>query len=195
MKYKALLLDFDGVLSPEGTFSDIYSQKYGIDIDVMLPFFKRMGATVTIGKGDLKEMLSEVKDTWKWESSVDDLLSFWLESDTDIDNDLKELALEFKTKGASLYLTTDQEKYKGEFIWKERGLKEWMDGKFISFEVGFTKNSPEFFEHIISTLQIHPSEILFVDDSISKVESARSVGIEAVHYESISDLKKHLSDS
>jgi len=195
MKYKALLLDFDGVLSPEGTFSEIYASKFNIDLETMLPFFKRMGSTVTIGKGDLKEMLAEVKDSWKWESSVDDLLTFWLESDTDIDPEIKDLALQFKEKGASLYLTTDQEKYKGNFIWKQRGLSDWMDGKFISYEIGFTKKSPEFFEHIMYSLQLTPSEILFVDDSISKIESARSVGIEAVHYHSISDLRKHLSDS
>lgn len=189
MRYKAILLDFDGVISPGKYSSEIYSKEFGVDLKTMLPFFDLMKNTANIGKGDLKELLSTVIKKWNWKDSVEDLLQYWLESDTNIDVELVEYCKQIKNSGIKIYLASDQEKYKADFIWNKRGLKKWMDGIFVSCKIGCLKNDPKFFKHIVDKLNILPSEIIYFDDSESKVNSARSIGINANLYISFKDIK------
>jgi putative hydrolase of the HAD superfamily len=61
-------------------------------------------------------------------------------------------------------------------------LNEWLDGRYISFEIGHHKSDPKFFKYVLENLQLEPKEIVFFDDSESKVESARKIGIDAQLY-------------
>lgn len=187
MKHKVLLLDFDGVISPGRYFSEIYSEKFNIDLKIMNPFFDMNKTTVNIGKGDLKELLKDVVDEWKWQGTNEKLLEFWLNSDSDIDERFEKVSKEIKNNGLKIYLATDQEKYRSEFIWEKRGLKNWMDGRFVSCDIGYMKGSKEFFEFAVENLKVNPEEILFFDDSESKVNSAKSVGIDAKIYTTFDD--------
>jgi putative hydrolase of the HAD superfamily len=193
MNYKILLLDFDGVISNTKYFSEIYAEKFGIDLNIMLPFFDQLRNTTNIGQGDLKEMLKDVLEDWQWNGTVDELLKFWLDSDSEIDERFIPIVTNLRAKGIKVYLATDQEKYRAQFIWEERGLKNWLDGKFVSCDIGFMKSDPRFFQHIITTLNVHPSEIVFFDDSIQKVESARKAGVNAKHFTKFEDLNDILN--
>lgn len=42
MEYKAVLFDFDGVISPGRYFSEIYAETFDVDINKVIPFFKEM---------------------------------------------------------------------------------------------------------------------------------------------------------
>lgn len=192
MKHKVLLLDFDGVISPGRYFSEIYSEKFGVDLEVMNPFFEMNKPTVNIGKGNLKELLKGVLEEWKWQGTNEELLDFWLNSDSDIDDRFEIISSEIKDMGFKIYLATDQEKYRSEFIWNERGLKKWMDGRFISCDIGFMKGSKEFFEFVVGELDVRPEEILYFDDSQLKVDSAKKVEIDARIYSDFEGFKKQL---
>lgn len=192
MKHKVLLLDFDGVISPGKYFSEIYSEKFGVDLEVMNPFFEMNKSTVNIGKGNLKELLKGVLEEWKWQGTNEELLDFWLNSDSDIDDRFEIISSEIKDMGFKIYLATDQEKYRSEFIWNERGLKKWMDGRFISCDIGFMKGSKEFFEFVVGELDVRPEEILYFDDSQLKVDSAKKVEIDARIYSDFEGFKKQL---
>lgn len=193
MVNKVLLLDFDGVLSPGRYFSEIYAEKFGVDINKLLPFFNQLKDSTNVGQSDLKEHLVNVLEDWEWKGTVDELLDFWFNADSDIDEEVVEFAKNLQKDGWKVYLATDQEKYRTKFIWEERGLGDWMDGKFVSCELGYLKDDPRFFESIISTLQVEPQDIIFFDDSKSKVDAAKRAGVPAVLYNSINDLRSYFA--
>lgn len=54
---------------------------------------------------------------------------------------------------------------------------------YFSFKIGKRKPNINAFEHVVNDLNISPSKILFVDDSLQHVEGAKKIGINAVHLE------------
>ncbi|MBR1522623.1 MAG: HAD family phosphatase [Bacteroidales bacterium] len=62
---------------------------------------------------------------------------------------------------------------------EEAGLGKCFRGEFISCELKMLKPSAEFYREVIRRLGVKPEEIVFVDDSLTNVEGARAVGIDA----------------
>jgi putative hydrolase of the HAD superfamily len=186
---KAVLVDFDQVLNPGKLFSEVYSQNFGIDINLILPFIKSMRENVTIGKGDLIERLEEVMDLWKWEGTAEQLLDYWIKSDTALDAELVRLLKLVQTNGVRIYLATNQERHRGKYIWENMGLSKWMDGKFISCDMGFHKAEVNYFEFVDRSLNIEPSKIVLFDDKELFVQNAQKTGIRGVVYNTINDFK------
>lgn len=60
---------------------------------------------------------------------------------------------------------------------------------FNSADVGYCKPDIKIFEHILTELKCNAEEILFIDDSLSHVESAKSLGFHAHHYKSLNEFK------
>jgi putative hydrolase of the HAD superfamily len=182
MKYEILLLDFDGVVSPGPYFSKIYCEEFGVKSSLLDPFWEGPKEQANIGKADIREELQKVLQEWGWRGSVDELLGYWMNADSDIDERIKTIAEEFRVHGGGVYLATDQDYYRTRFIWEERGLKDWMDGRFVSCEVGLLKENPLFFRRVIEVLHTDPEKIVFFDDSQSKIDAAREIGINAYLY-------------
>jgi HAD superfamily hydrolase (TIGR01509 family) len=57
-----------------------------------------------------------------------------------------------------------------------------FDGIFCSAEMGLKKPEKEYYESIINTLGVDPSNIIYYDDALENIESARSLGIDARLY-------------
>jgi FMN phosphatase YigB (HAD superfamily) len=193
---KILLLDFDGVISPGKYFSQIYCDEFGIDIEKLNPFFEEKKQLTNVGKADLKELLKDELNNWGWNGTVDELVDYWMHADSEIDSRIVDLAKELDTSNVEIYLVTDQEKYRTEFVWNVKGLSEWLTGKFVSHEVGYEKKDKEFFAHVLSELNVRePSRVLFFDDSKSKVESAKELGINAQLYTNFEAFKKYVEEN
>jgi putative hydrolase of the HAD superfamily len=63
-----------------------------------------------------------------------------------------------------------------------------FDVKVFSCEVHVTKPEPGIFRHMLSLLREEPGRCLFLDDSRENAAGARSVGIQGMHYTSMSRL-------
>lgn len=55
---------------------------------------------------------------------------------------------------------------------------------FNSAEIGICKPDMKIYQHVVNELGCEPSEILFVDDSLSHVQAANELGIITHHYKS-----------
>lgn len=55
---------------------------------------------------------------------------------------------------------------------------------FNSAELGFCKPDKKIYEYVIEQLNCEPSEILFVDDSLSHIQVAEELGMNTHHYRS-----------
>lgn len=62
----------------------------------------------------------------------------------------------------------------------QEGCLDCFKQMFFSFEWKLLKPGKPIYQKLVDTLGCRPEEILFIDDAISNVEGARSVGINAV---------------
>jgi FMN phosphatase YigB (HAD superfamily) len=64
-----------------------------------------------------------------------------------------------------------------------RDFKQLMEGVILSYEVKMRKPELQIYGHLARTFKLEPSRSLFIDDSLPNVEGAKSVGFEAIHYD------------
>lgn len=72
---------------------------------------------------------------------------------------------------------------------------EWMDKftfKTFSAHVRLVKPDPAIYEHTLQGLGVKPSETLFVDDRETNVQAARKLGMQAIQFQSIAELRNDL---
>lgn len=187
-----LLLDVDGVVITGDYFSDVLERDLGLTLVDTKDFFGGPFLECLVGKADLKQEIAHYLPQWGWNKSVDEFLNYWFTSHSKINNELIAAVQQLREDGIHCYLATNQEQYRSAYIWEDLGLKDKFDGKFASHSVGYVKKQPEFFEHVVETLKIHPSAILFFDDSSIEVASAKGVGLAAEQYVSFDQLQKDL---
>ncbi len=195
---KIALFDADGVLTlPEEVFSVVYARSHGLDLEPFEQFFRTDWKPIVTGKADLKESIAANPKLWQWRGDVDDLLKYWFEIEDVCNEELLEIIRQLRTMGIACYLATEQEKYRGIYM-REVMFKDIFDGYYITAELGVSKTEPEFFEAIISDLQskypaIVPEDMVFFDDSQSKVATACSVGIDGRLYTDVEQVRSLLS--
>lgn len=189
---KTILFDTDGVLVRGGRFSDHYAEKYGVSTDITGRFFVTEFKNCLIGKADLKEKLLPFLGEWQWRGTVDELLEYWFQSENVIDTNLVSQIHFLKNSGIRCYLTTNQEKYRTEFLKNQMGLGSLFDEIFSSAYIGFCKPQKEFFLYVINTVKIKSEETLYFDDDEKNIESAQNMGIHSYLYKDFSDFEKAL---
>lgn len=57
-----------------------------------------------------------------------------------------------------------------------------FDGKVVSYACGEMKPDEKIYEILLDQYQLDPKECVFIDDTLANVETARRLGMEAVHY-------------
>lgn len=185
---KAVLFDSDGMLTHGPRFSDEYSKKFNIPIDEMTPFFTGPFQNCLVGKADLKEELQKGwMEKWKWNDSVDKFLDFWFSFGDTLDHGIFNTVSQLRSKGILCALTTDNEKYRTEYLSKKFGYEEAFDKVFSASSVGFKKPTKEFFDEVMKYLKeqdasIEKSNIVFWDDDIKNVEGAKLYGFVAERF-------------
>lgn len=80
--------------------------------------------------------------------------------------------------------------------WLDDLFEPWQVSLFnetlLSYEIGFVKPNPVMYETIAMRLGVLPEEAVFVDDRIEFVSGAEAVGMHAVHYRSVDQVKNDL---
>ena len=67
-----------------------------------------------------------------------------------------------------------------------------FDLRIFSCDVGLTKPDAAIYRYCLNKLELEPGETLFLDDREANVESARSVGMNAVHFRGMTNLEADL---
>ncbi len=66
---------------------------------------------------------------------------------------------------------------------KDAGIDDYFSYHFISEEIGYSKPHPEFFAHALAAVDVEPSRILMIGDSItSDIAGARQAGIDTCYF-------------
>jgi putative hydrolase of the HAD superfamily len=75
---------------------------------------------------------------------------------------------------------------------EKKGFFKLFDFSFVSSGLGITKDEVRAFEIVIEKLKVKPNECVFIDDNEGHVERAKSIGIDAIHFQSYEQLISEL---
>lgn len=74
----------------------------------------------------------------------------------------------------------------------EMGLGPAFDNHFVSHLTGRIKPDPAAFEHVLATLGCSAEQVLFLDDIALNVEAARTLGMNAVQVQGLTETRQAL---
>lgn len=201
MKYKVLLFDADGVVLKEARlFSEQLEIDYGIRTEILQPFFHGVFRECSVGRADLREELGRVVDEWGWQGTVEDLMRYWFEKGTCVDQEVLEYVWSLNRAGARCFMVTDQEKYRGEYLRKLLGGGQPFEQVFYSAEIGYRKKDPGYFEYVYRTINrpddpIAKDQVLLVDDGKENIAIAKTFGFDAYLYDDLRGLGELLTNT
>ena len=192
---KVLIFDADGVLINGDIFSKRFSKEYNIDINKINPFFDGPFKDCLVGKADLKEAIVPYLEEWGWKDGVDSFLEYWFSTEHSIDQGLIDYIQEYRKNGIKCVMATNQEKYRAEYMFNKIGFINSFDKMYVSAHLGHTKTNTQFFEKLVSELtDIKKDEILFWDDDIKNINTAKEFGINAELYITFEDFKQKMKN-
>lgn len=195
-KIKAILFDADGVLTypREEYFSETYARERGIDINEsgINVFFNKVFPDILVGKKDLKDELGKVIEDWSWDKGVDEFLEYWFKTEANPWEEVIDYAKEIRDGDIKIFIGTNNEKYRTEYIREDMGFGKIFDKIYSSGELGHAKPDAMFFEYILNKNRLKPSEVFFVDDDIINVRGAKKVGIDSLVFKNLAGFKKEI---
>ncbi len=66
-----------------------------------------------------------------------------------------------------------------EHFLRHQSVLEHFEDRFFSHEIGHLKPDTRAFDHALGEMSVVPEEVLFFDDNLANVESARAMGMQA----------------
>ncbi|MBI2357113.1 HAD-IA family hydrolase [Candidatus Dojkabacteria bacterium] len=180
---RIILLDLDGVvLNEEKLFSERYSERIGVDVEDMLPFFKGDFSECLVGKKDLKKVLKKVLKLWRWQGSVDELVKYWIEEDLSINDSVVNRVKDLDRNIFQVCICSNQEKYRAEYLEKFLTEKTGITKYFFSSQLRFLKKDPKFFNKVMDQFIVEPNQVYYLDDEEKNIRAAEKVGIKTYLY-------------
>lgn len=191
-----ILIDLDGVIiHRKQFFSELLAQRLDLDLENdVAPFFKGEFKECMTGIKNLKDVLPPWLTKWRWEGDLDSFLTFWFESEKEIDETVLAYLDTLRESGISVYLATDNEINRLNYVLDDLSLRQHFDGIFGSALIGSKKDSPEFWNEVLSSLKVPASEILFIDDDPKNTEIATELGINTLTYNQELNLSSELNN-
>lgn len=183
-----ILLDADGVLqSPATPFLPALEHLAGPTASTWLEQTFRPDGPVITGRQEVLPLLREYltgagvstdprevyESVWKGIRVHDDVLA---------------LVGRWRSSGYRVALTTNQDPGRAQFMKTTLGFDQRFDRSFYSCDLGVGKPSARYFESVLESLQVQPSQVFFIDDSESNVRAARALGINSLRWEYGADL-------
>ena len=195
MTIKAILFDADGVvIQPPFLYAGYLERACGITREGTRYFFTGEFIDCLKGKTELRKALEAHLPQWGWEAGADAFVDLWLLMEDRVDERLMGRIQSLRAAGYVCGLATLQERNRAEYMRNQMGFSGLFDGLFFSCEVGWVKPEMEYYRAVQERLGLQGGEILFWDDSMKNVKTARQFGWQAEFYSGFEDFDQKLQD-
>lgn len=108
-----------------------------------------------------------------------------------INSQMYDLVEELRKKQLPVGLLSNIEE-RHEKLLRRYGLYDPFEPCLLSCVMGVAKPDPKAYEILLSELQYPASDIVFIDDKLSNIEAAKKMGIDAILFESETQLRQEL---
>ena len=95
---------------------------------------------------------------------------------------------ELRRRGMRIFLATNQEHMRAQYLMDRLGLRKHVDGMVYSAEIAARKPQRSFFEAALKRSGFAPDDTILVDDTKANVDAALDAGWQAVHWSEGSSL-------
>lgn len=149
------------------------------------------------GEGDFFDHLADHLAAYDVDATVQELFTaVWTEAIELVPSSI-ELVHRLRAAGYGVHLGTNQEQHRAAYMRTTLGYDDLFDVSCYSWELGAVKTEPAYFEQAVALVGAAPEEIVFVDDRLDNVETARSVGLAGIHWtftDGLATLESQLAD-
>lgn len=144
------------------------------------------GITFAEGVKNLQEKFPQFKDAIQ---AYDDR---WLEMLKGAIAPSVELLYDLKKRNYKLYGLTNWSSEKIRLVLPQYEFFKEFDGIVISGDEKVAKPDKKIYEILLTRYNLTPSECVFIDDNLSNINVAQSLGINAVHFDNFENAKARL---
>ncbi|WP_421762451.1 HAD family hydrolase [Devosia sp.] len=182
------MMDVDGVLvsgrpsDGRHLFAEL-ERDLGLSPDKLREtFFAPFWEAIVTGREGLTERLAPVLAEIAPRVSTERLIAYWFENDSRVDEGVLAALAQYRQRGVPVFLATNQEHMRADYLMKKVGLVNHVDGIIYSAALGHRKPDAEFFDRAAAIAGAEPEDLVLVDDTLANVEGARRRGWGAVHW-------------
>ena len=174
---------WDKLLHDLGIDAERFQSEFIYDI-----FIKK----VLIGQMPMIEALDRRLPGLGFKGSPMAFAQHWLTHDSRLNAGLIQTIRQLKKSAdVRLYLATNQDHTRAQWLWYTLGLGELFEDIFYSARAGVRKPEPGFFDFIEHRIGPQSQPPLFFDDTPKVIEGARRHGWEAVLFDADADCTSH----
>ena len=180
-----VLLDLGGVV-----FQLSGSSNKKINWDIIWELNAKYGADMDLGGDGFPNFLSEYNTLTNQELHDTEFLEYVFDT-LDFNQELIDRLREQR----DIIIVSDNYPENIAYISKRYDFASWSIKQFYSYDYKMYKSNPEFFKKLLEDLKgYNLTDMIFIDDSESKLQSAAQNGIKGVLYKNNEQLKQQLSD-
>jgi putative hydrolase of the HAD superfamily len=188
---KVVALDVDGVLLDPtrgglGRWDLVLQDTFGIDpASLQVGFFQRHWAAIATGQTRIEEPLEAALRALGCEADVEEVLRCWFETDDHLHEPMVSAAAEWAAGGARLVLATTQEHRRAAYLQERFSPLFPLDLVLYSAALEAQKPDIAFFKAASQAMTTAglPQKVIFIDDLLPNIETARQHGWVGIHYQ------------
>lgn len=194
---KGITFDLDGVYFPNGKANFIKALgEWGVSQDEAKRVFlqsEQMNKIYKVGKMTDDEFWSWAAGEWKINKQPAEIIDLLI-AGYDVDQRVVAVVRNVRKNGYKTLICTSNFPARINGLQKKFGFLNDFDVAVFSYEVGENKPSPKLFEELIKKSGHLAGEIAFADDYEANIVAAKSLGVNALHFENfdkfLEDLRK-----
>lgn len=196
---KAIIFDYGEVLSHRPTADQTASLAnfFGVGIDRLTPLWERNRGPYD--RGDLApevywSMLAKDAGTSLTDEQLEEICKLDLAMWSSLNPVMVEWARSLRSHGLKVGLLSNMHRDMVTHCRKQFGWLKDFDFVTFSAEVNLIKPDPAIYQHTLDGLGVSAAESLFLDDRAVNIEAARKLGINAIQFRSVDQLRGELED-
>ncbi len=184
MSKKIILLDLGGVV-----FQSSGTSNEQVNWEVINQLNEKHGTDLNIGKDKFPDFLSDYNQITQQALTGLEFLQF-LHDTLSINSALIELVRAY----GAIIIVSDNYRENIAYLAKRYNFENWAIHQIYSYDYQMVKTNPAFFKRLLKELSDYPKEdMIFIDDSKRKLESAALHGIQGILFENNQGVKEGLA--
>lgn len=182
---KAVLFDFDGVLTTDATGSEsiwnYVCKKTGVDIEKFKEAYYKYNDDLLDGKTNHKNIWEQLCKELNKNIDINILYESFI--NTPIDNKMMEIVHNLKEQNYKIGMVTDNKKDRIDDIVKYYNWNETFDKISISAEIGYGKEHNRIFDETLKGLNVKAEECIFIDNQEKNLIVPKNMKMKVIHFE------------
>ncbi len=194
-KIKAVFFDIGGVLLSNGwghKSRQKAAEKFGFDYDEMNVLHNFIFNVFEIGSISLDEYLDIAVFHVPRDFSKEEFKEFMYAQSVELPKMLPWLKSWKKKTDLPVFALSNESRELNDYRIDKFGLHEVFDGFFSSCYLGIRKPDPRIYKEAMQIVQVEPSESLYFDDRELLANTAKKLGINAIHHQNFETSQKIL---